>query len=396
MRSKLLLAAIVLLTGCVGTGASGALSESLGAGRWEAAAQEGGRGERQFNLGAGKRLDVKLRTGGAVDITGWDNDTASVSASVSGENAADIDLSYTPTAEGLQIVSRYTGPRRRSYNSDVRLEIKVPRRTDILLETMGGDIKINGVEGDMRGQTMGGRLDLSDLKGTLALSTMGGGITLKQSNVNGKVSTMGGEVLLEDVTGDVKGSSMGGKVTYKNVTNSKGETTGQEVKITSMGGEINVDTAPAGADVSTMGGDIDIRSAAKFVKANTMGGDIRLGAVDGGIKATTMGGDVNARMVGNPDDGPRDVTITSMGGDIFLTVPAGLSMDIQIEIARTRNSGKTPQIVSDFPVQQRESDEWIADQGTPRKVTYGTGQVGGGRNKITIKTINGDVHLKKG
>lgn len=394
MRSKFVLAAVVLLTGCVGMGvsiAAGGAGEAV-----VVAAQDGGRVERQFNIGAGKRLTVELKTGGEIDIAGWDNDTVSVGGSVSGEHAADADLSFNPTAEGLHIVSRYTGPRRRNQDVDVRLEIKVPRRTDILLDTMGGGIKINGVEGDMRGKTMGGALDLSDLKGTLGLSTMGGAVTLKQSHVNGKVSTMGGEVLLEDVTGDVKGSSMGGKVTYKNVTNSKGETTGQEVKITSMGGEINVDQAPAGADVSTMGGDIEIRSAAKFVKAKTMGGDIRLNAVDGGIRATTMGGDVSARMIGNPDDGQRDVEITSMGGDIYLTVPAGLSMDINIQVSRTRNSAKTPQIVSDFPVQQRESEDWIADQGTPRKITYGTGQVGSGRNKITIKTINGDVHLKKG
>jgi hypothetical protein len=109
-----------------------------------------------------------------------------------------------------------------------------------------------------------------------------------------------------------------------------------------------------------------------------------------------MGGDVDVRMVGDPNQGARDVEITSMGGDIFLTVPAGLSMDIHIEVSRTRNSAKTPQIITDFPLQQRESDTWSTDEGTPRKITYGTGQVGGGRHRVRIKTINGDVHLKKG
>lgn len=394
MRSKFILAAVALLTGCVGVGAS--FTPPVAGETAAAAAQDGGRAERQFNVGPGKRLTVDLKTGGVIDISGWDNDTVSVGSSVSGENAADADLSFTETPGGLHIVSRYTGPRRRRQGPDVRLEIKVPRRTDIALDTMGGDIRVSGVEGDLRGKTMGGTLDLSDLKGLLNMTTMGGAVTLKQSQVSGKVTTMGGEVLLEDVTGDVKGTSMGGKVTYKNVTNSRGETTGQEVKITSMGGEITVDRAPAGADVSTMGGDIEIRSAAGFVRAKTMGGDIRLPSVDGGIHATTMGGDVDARMVGDASQGRRDVEITSMGGDIFLTVPAGLSMDIHIEISRTRNSPKTPQIVSDFPVQQRESDEWSADQGTPRKIIYGTGSVGGGRHRVVIKTINGDVHLKKG
>ncbi len=370
-----------------------ATSDDAGA---RVAPQEAGRVERQFNVGAGKRLDVDLKTGGAIEITGWDNDSVTVATTMRGRDAGETDLSFTETAAGLEIRSRYIGPRRRHYSSDVSLEIKVPRRFDLQLDTMGGDIRITSVEGDIRGKTMGGSLKLSDLKGALNLTTMGGPITLKQSQVNGKVSTMGGEVLLEDVTGDVKGSSMGGKVVYKNVTNSRGQSTGEEVKITSMGGEISVDDAPAGADVTTMGGDIEIRSAGKFVKAKTMGGDIRLDEVNGGVKATTMGGDVNVKMVGNPEEGQRDVEITSMGGDITLIVPAGLSMDIHIEVARTRNSSKTPRIISDFPLQERESVEWLTDYGTPRKITYGTGQVGGGRHKITIKTINGDVHLKKG
>ena len=390
IRPKLLLAALTLLL------SGGFWAATTGGAEAGSLTQDVGRVERQFNVGAGKRLEVDLKTGGSLDINGWSGDTVAVTAHVGGRDAAETDLSFNETPAGLAIISRYTGPRRRNYSSDVRLEIKVPARFDLMLDTMGGDIRIAGVEGDIRGKTMGGKLDLNGLKGTLHLTTMGGGITLKQSNVNGKVSTMGGEVLLEDVTGDVKGTSMGGKVTYKNVTNPLGQTTGEEVKITSMGGEISVDDAPAGADVTTMGGDIEIRSAAKYVKAKTMGGDIRLDSVDGGVRATTMGGDVNVKMVGNPEEGQRDVTITSMGGDIVLTVPAGLSMDIYIEVSRTRNSSKTPEIVSDFPLQQRESADWITDHGTPRKVTYGTGQIGGGRHKITIKTINGDVHLKRG
>jgi hypothetical protein len=395
MRATILLSAILLVSGCIGAAADTA-SGDHSTGAASLAVQDAGAIRREFNVGAGKRLDIDLKSGGSIEITGESTDTVSVAATIGGRNAADIQVDINQTAEGVEVRSRHVGPERRHYSTNVRLEIKVPSRFDVLIDTMGGAVTITNVEGDIRGKTMGGALNLSNLKGELNLSTMGGNITLKQSNVNGKVSTMGGEVLVEDVTGDVKGSSMGGKVQYKNVTNSKGQSTGQEVKITSMGGEINVDDAPAGADVTTMGGDIEIRSAARFVNAKTMGGDIHVGAVDGGIKATTMGGDVSVTMVGNPDEGQRDVTLTSMGGDITLTVPAGLSMDIYIEVARTRNSGKTPEIVSDFPVQLRETEDWKTEYGTPRKITYGTGQVGGGRNKITIKTINGDVHLKRG
>lgn len=351
--------------------------------------------DREFNLAMGKRLRFDLNAGGSINITGWDREVVAVSANIGGRDGEAVEVGFREVPTGLEINARYGGVRK-SYSTDLRLEVQVPRRLDIEIETMGGGIHIANVEGDISGRTMGGELVLSDLKGSLRLTTMGGAISLKRSQVNGKVETMGGEVLLEDVEGDVKGTSMGGKVIYKNVTGPSGQSTGDEVRITSMGGEIKVDSALSGANVSTMGGDIEIGTAARYVKAKTMGGDIRIGSLDGGVKATTMGGDVDVRMVGDPGQGDRAVELTSMGGDITLTVPDGLSMDIYIELAHTRNARESYQITSDFPLQQRESPDWVTDHGTPRKYLYGTGQFGGGRNRVVIKTINGNVRLKKG
>lgn len=402
MRSKSLFAAFALsLAGlvavaCATDATTPAAADAGHAAAAAAPAQDARQIDKQFQIGSGKTLDIDLETGGSLDIRGWDQESVSVRASLGGRDGAASAVEFDETASGLQIQSRYEGGRR-NYSTDIRFDIKVPRRFNVEFNTMGGGVRISDVEGRMNGETMGGALDLSNLKGQLSLSTMGGNITLKQSQVDGKVSTMGGEVLIEDVTGDVKGSSMGGKVIYKNVTNGRGVSTGSEVRITSMGGDINVNEAPEGANVSTMGGDIRVRSAARFVRAKTMGGDINIDAVDGGARVTTMGGDVHVKMIGNPSDGDRGVEITSMGGDIELVVPDGLSMDVYIEIARTKNNyGRAARIESDFPLQQRESENWEERHGTPRKFLYGTGQIGGGRNKIVIKTINGDVRLKRG
>jgi DUF4097 and DUF4098 domain-containing protein YvlB len=351
--------------------------------------------ERQFTVASGKRLKIDLKTGGSLDITGWDSEQVAVNATLGGRDGRDAEVTFDETPEGLEIHSRFT-ERRKSRSSNLRFEIKVPRRFDISLNTMGGGVRIAGVEGRFNGQTMGGELDLSDLAGTVDLKTMGGAVTLKNSRVDGRVTTMGGEVLIEDVTGDVRGHTMGGKVTHRNVKTSAGEGATGEVRISTMGGEINVEEAPAGANVSTMGGDIRIRTAGASVYAKTMGGRIWIGEVNGGARATTMGGDIEVRMVGNPGEGNRDVELTSMGGDITLTVPEGLSMDVSIELAHTRNARETYSITSDFPLAQRESPDWIYDQGTPRKVIYGTGNIAGGRHKIRLKTINGNVQLKRG
>jgi len=102
-----------------------------------------------------------------------------------------------------------------------------------------------------------------------------------------------------------------------------------------------------------------------------------------------MGGDVEVKMVGDPKDGDRDVKLTSMGGDITLVVPNGLSMDIDIEIAYTKNSRKDfddCKIVSDFKIDEKRTTEWERKKGnSERKYVYGKGSVDGGKNKITIR-----------
>lgn len=351
--------------------------------------------ERKFEVSPGQTLEVDLDTGGAIRITGVDGNTVTVRARPKHGDATDFAVSVEQTKRGVRIESDY-GSSRHNRRGGTDVEVSVPRRFNVDLETAGGGISIDGVEGELEGSTMGGALDLKNLKGKLKMSTMGGAVSLTSSDVDGTVSTMGGRVVFRDVKGDVKGSSMGGDVIYENVTPSGPGASNKPVEISTMGGDITVASAPAGASVSTMGGDIQITSAKHHVKATTMGGEIQIGAIDGGVYATTMGGDIDVKMVGDPASGKRDVELESMGGDISLTVPAALSMNVEIEINYTKNSSRNYKIVSDFPIAVTESPEWEYKSKGARKVISGKGAVAGGKNRIVISTTNGDVYLRKG
>jgi DUF4097 and DUF4098 domain-containing protein YvlB len=350
---------------------------------------------KTFDSKAGQMLDVDLKTGGEIQVTGWEKDRIEVVATLEDEDCEDARISFEEMSQGLRISSSYA-TRRRNQSCDTDFEIMVPEKQSLRFNTMGGDIRVENVEGDIRGKTMGGELDLTRIKGDLSLTTMGGDITLTKSEVEGSVKTMGGKVLLEDVVGGVKGESMGGNVVYRRVSNKKGVPGSDEVRIKTMGGDINVDDAPDGADVHTMGGGIHIKSAGKHVKALTMGGEIEIEEIDGSVNATTMGGDVDVRMIGDPNKGDRDVSLKSYGGDITLIVPEGLSMDLDIQLAFTRKHEGDYRIESDFPMQKKTSTEWEYGHGDPRKFIYGTGTVHGGKHRIVIETINGNVYLKKG
>ena len=349
----------------------------------------------EHSLAMGKEVEIDLQTGGSLNITGWEKEQVLVEGELGGRDGKDCKVNISETDRGLSIESEYRGYRRNNSTHN-HFDIHVPRKCNLDITSMGGAIEITGVEGNIEGQTNGGELTLDNLKGKVHLRTLGGKISLEKSEVDGEVSTNGGRVLITDVKGNVKGNSLGGAVEYRNVTNREGESSGAEVNISTMGGPIHVDDAPAGANVSTMGGRIEIHSAADHVHAKTMGGNITLDKVDGWIDATTMGGDIEATMVGDPSKGKRDVYLSSMSGDVTLTVPDGLSMAVDIELSYTRGHDKG-KIFADFPLKQEETEKWDYDNGgTPRKYVYGKGTIGGGHNTIRISTINGDVYLKKG
>lgn len=350
--------------------------------------------QKEFNVKPGGTLTIELKTGGGIFIEGWNKDVVSAELTVKGRDADDIIVELEQDGNDVEINSYYDGGDR-SYRANANTVVKIPNNFNVSFSTMGGEVKLVGFNGKSTGKTMGGEIDLENLKGQLDLKTMGGGITVKDCEVNGKIHTMGGDILVENVTGDLNAKTMGGKVKQKNVKSSSGSTA-NEINLTTMGGPIDVDRAMNGTKVKTMGGDVTINYAEKFVDAETMGGDIEIKSVDGWIRAKTMGGEINAKMIGDPNKGERSVNLTSMGGDITLTVPTGLSMDIEIEIAFTKNFEGDVKINSDFKLNEEVSKEWIKKNGSARKILSGKASIGDGKNKIRINTINGNVYLKKG
>jgi DUF4097 and DUF4098 domain-containing protein YvlB len=344
--------------------------------------------EREIPVRSGGLVEFDLNTGGTITITGWSSESVHVAADISGNGKDTVDLSVEERRGGVLVKSRFNQSHRHK-NVYVDIEVQVPSVFDVKISSNGGGVTIDGVEGSFSGKTMGGRLVLTNLKGELDLTTMGGQIQLTNSDVDGKVTTMGGKALVEDVFGDVKVTSMGGEVTRRRVTRSDGTSIGEQVNIRTMGGSIDVPDAPFGADVQTMGGDITIDSARDYVKAETMGGDIRITEADGWVNATTMGGDINVMVIGN-----HDVELTSMSGDVTLVMPDGAGLAIDIELDYTKNSSRDYKIVSDFPIDQRESADWDYDKGSPRKTIRGVGS--GSGNHVVIRTTNGNVYLKRG
>lgn len=341
--------------------------------------------KRTFPASAGGTLDLRLEAGGSVSIQGGGS-AVDVEILRSGRDADQVRITFDEAANGVVLTSEFDTNGR--HDVDLTYRIKVPSAYNVDLQLTGGNVSIEGVTGTIDGQTMGGSLNLTRLGGKLDLQTMGGAINLTSSNVDGRLHTMGGAIELTNVQGDVATTTMGGNISFKNVS-PRGETA---MKVNTMGGDITVEDAPAGADVQTMGGDISVGQVGRYLKAETMGGDIDITGVDGWLEAKTMGGDVEARIVGGTS-GDRHVDITSMGGNIDLTVPDGLPMEFDIEVTiegRNRNPGDYV-IESDFPM-----DVSTPQSRSSRMRLTARGSVAGGSNLIRIRTVNGNVRVLKG
>jgi DUF4097 and DUF4098 domain-containing protein YvlB len=102
-----------------------------------------------------------------------------------------------------------------------------------------------------------------------------------------------------------------------------------------------------------------------------------------------MSGDVDVQVTGSGGD----VTLTSMSGDVTLTVPSGFGMELDLEVAYTRNSRKAYTIKTPGSTVPTTTDEWDYEHGSPRKYIRSHGSTGGGGHNVKIRTVNGNITI---
>ena len=133
--------------------------------------------EKSFPVQMGGKLELDLDTGGDVEITGWDKPEIAVTVDIGGDDADRVDVEFDDGSSYLNIHSDCS--KKRHVDVDVHFTIKVPKRCDVRIESNGGEVAIEGVEGELSGKTMGGALELARVKGEIDLETMGGSVTCR-------------------------------------------------------------------------------------------------------------------------------------------------------------------------------------------------------------------------
>jgi beta-lactamase regulating signal transducer with metallopeptidase domain/DUF4097 and DUF4098 domain-containing protein YvlB len=370
-------------------------------------------GTSTVNAAAGERLELNLDTGGDVEIRGWDRPSVEVRFQLGGRDWRDTRVVAERINGGVRVRSFLVGHPRSSSTSH-RFELRVPRRFDLELRSAGGAVSLTDLEGTFEGHTGGGEITIEHAKGRAELATGGGDIHVTDSDLGGRVSTGGGTVRLSSVRGGLRGASGGGPVIYSDGTRdeSAGDLGGVKVSpdgshiggardrdpgflhISRAGGEVNLDDAPGGAEITTGGGDIHVRHGAGDIRARTGGGEIEVGPVAGSVWASTGGGDIRITLE-DADGKKQTIDASSGGGKVILELPSGLDARFDLETAYTRHSGGETRITSAWSLDRDPVTDWDAHEGSPRRYVRAHGVAGNGRGLIRVRTVNGDIEVRK-
>jgi len=184
----------------------------------------------------------------------------------------------------------------------------------------------------------------------LKLNTSGGNIAVASLTGNVHARTSGGDLRFDRINGDIDGGTSGGNVSLKEGT--------ARAMLRTSGGDIEIDRAGGPTDVSTSGGNIKINSVAQL------------------ISATTSGGNVSAVIT---EPLKQDTLLSTSGGDVEVEVVKGAGFDLD---ART----------SGGDVKASGLTITIEKGGTGKSRLVGA--VNGGGPRLKLRSSGGDVSIR--
>ena len=135
---------------------------------------------------------------------------------------------------------------------------------------------------------------------------------------------------------------------------------------------------PRGVKVlaSTVNGAVDVRGARSEVVANTVNGRVDAETSGGPVEARTVNGSLHVRMGAVEEGG--DLEFATVNGSI--TVEGPRTLDADVEMSTVNGS-----VQSDYPLT-------VSGRFTPRNLR---GTIGRGGRRITLKTVNGSIELRR-
>jgi beta-lactamase regulating signal transducer with metallopeptidase domain len=269
--------------------------------------------ERTFSVAGGGwlmidtdhgNIDVESGTEGQVHVTVRRTPRGNAEAS-------DFEVSFEQVGDKVTIMGDNTIRNSGRNSVSVSYVVRVPHRFNVDLETSGGNISLDDLDGRAKLNTAGGNLSIGRVTGEVDANTSGGNISVDGSNANVAVNTSGGNIHLGRIGGTVKATTSGGNISVEEVN---GDLTAK-----TSGGQISarLATQPQGRSVlKTSGGGITVYLAdgiAVDLEAETSAGRVR-----SDVEVTTSGEIKKDRLRGTINGGGPVLELDTSAGDIHI------------------------------------------------------------------------------
>ncbi len=243
------------------------------------AATAGTRIEKKLDLSSGGtfRLDTDA---GSVSIVGGSSDGAEIVITSKRDDIEEhFKLSFEDSGNEVRVRVERRGSRVFNWfrsGPSLHFEIRVPKEVRVLVDTSGGRIELEAIDGDVDLDTSGGSITVEDVHGKVVADTSGGGISMDDVSGDIVADTSGGGINIEQAGGSVRADTSGGPVT---VVFSPGNDAGGS--LSSSGGRVTARIDPS------VGLDIDASSSGGSVRS-----DVPV-TVRGSVSKTALRGQIN-------------------------------------------------------------------------------------------------------
>lgn len=252
--------------------------------------------DRTFTVSPGGSLNVDADSA-SVHVTASESNqvTVHMSARGSDKDLADTKFDAVQNGNGVTVTLRrdrgswFSG---RSWRSEERIDVTVPKRFVVEVRTGGGSVELEGLTGTARLNTSGGDISARNVTGKVDLRTSGGGILADTIRGDVDADTSGGDVRLLRIDGKMKANTSGGSVKCSLVGANR------EISATTSGGDIELilpKSAAGNVEATTSGGDVKstLPVTAALIKDGRLEGTLNGGGPS--IYAHTSGGNISLR-----------------------------------------------------------------------------------------------------
>ena len=249
------------------------------------------------------------------------------------------------------------------------MEVHVPRQYNVKIDTQGGNIQVQDLEGPVDLFTGGGNITASNVNPRVVSNAS------RVEYVAARLETRGGHIAIGDVTGTLRATTSGGHIF-------SGDIAGDAVLRTG-GGQTRAGRISGTATLSTGGGNVYVASAGSSVTAYTAGGRIEFGEAGGEIRTNTEGGAIHIGRITGP------AAISSGQGDIVVYLRRELAATIHAIVEQ----GNGHRIITDPGLPLRISYQ---NSGSGSRAIRGEGNFNGGGEVLRLKATSGNIVLKLG